>query len=147
MKFSGHNDLLGNGTELEGKLICDGDIRINGHFSGEISVNGTLSIGEEGFVEANIHAPYVAIGGGFHGNITADKRVEILPPAKVYGDIEAPSVVLEKGAIFEGNCRMLEAKSNKEDKALRLIKSDEPLIDPPTGSGDLEETGSPEAIS
>jgi cytoskeletal protein CcmA (bactofilin family) len=127
MKMSGLNDLMRNGTEFEGKLKCAGDIRIDGHFSGEISVNGTLSIGEGTLVEADIYAPYVVIGGDFHGNIIAERRVEILPPAKIYGEIEAPSVILHDGAIFEGNCRMREANGDEEDRALELIKSDRPL--------------------
>ena len=98
--MSGSNDVIGNGTDFEGKLKCAGDIRIDGNFNGEISVNGTLSIGEGGLVEADIYAPFVVIGGRFRGNIFAETRVEILTPANVYGEIEAHSVILQDGAIF-----------------------------------------------
>jgi len=132
---------MGNGTKFEGKLKSAGDIRIDGNFNGEISIDGTLSIGESGLVEADIYAPFVVISGRFRGNIFAGKRVEILPPANVCGEIEAPSVILEDGAIFEGDCRMRDTDTNEENRALELVKSDEPLSGPPTGSGDVEETG------
>ena len=147
MKMSKFNDLIGKGTNFEGKLESAGDIRIDGRFNGEISVSGTLSIGEGGFVEADIHAPFVVIGGRFRGNIFAEERVEILPPANVCGEIETPSVVLQDGAIFDGNCRMREATVDEENKALELIKSDRCLADMFPRPANLEETGSPEAIS
>jgi len=141
MKMSRLNNLLGNGTKFEGKLKSAGDIRVDGNFNGEISINGTLSIGESGLVEGDIHAPLVVISGRFRGNIFAETRVEILPPANVYGEIEAPTIILQDGAIFEGNCRMRDTDTNEENRALELVKSDEPLIGPPTGSGDVEQTG------
>jgi cytoskeletal protein CcmA (bactofilin family) len=147
MKMAGLNDLVGNGTKFEGKLKSGADIRIDGHFNGEISINGTLSIGESGLVEADIYAPFVVIGGRFRGNIFAERRVEILPPANVYGEIEAPSVILQDGAIFEGKCRRREVSGDEEYRALEPSQTGEPLIDSPTVSGVLEEDGSPKTIS
>ena len=147
MKMSGLNDLIGNGTKFEGKLKSAGDIRIDGHFNGEISINGTLSIGESGLVEADIYAPFVVISGRFRGNVFPATRVEILPPANVYGEIEAPSVILQDGAIFEGNCRRREATGDEQDKALEPSQTDELLVDSPTVSGDMQEDESPKAIS
>jgi len=147
MKISKFSDLIGKGTNFEGKLESAGDIRIDGRFNGKISVSGTLSVGESGLVEADIHAPFVVIGGRFRGNIFAEERVEILPQANVYGEIETPSVVLQDGAIFEGNCRMREASVDEKNKALELIKSDRSLANMFPRSGDLKGTGSPEAIS
>ena len=146
MKMSKLNDLIGNGTNFEGKLESAGDIRIDGRFNGEISVNGTLSIGDSGLVEADIHAPFVVIGGRFRGNIFAEKRVEILPPANVSGEIEAPSVILQDGAIFEGNCRMREATVDEKDRALELIKSDRSREGTLPREGTWEKTGVPKSI-
>jgi len=97
---------LGKGTEFEGKLTFHGSTRIDGHFKGEISTDGNLIISEQGLVEANIHASHIVISGEVHGNITADQRVDIHAPAKVFGDIKAPSVVIDEGVIFEGRTRM-----------------------------------------
>jgi cytoskeletal protein CcmA (bactofilin family) len=101
---------LGKGTEFEGKLTFHGTIRIDGHFKGEIAAGGNLIVGEEGLVEADVQVGYIDISGEVHGNIVAEQRVEIRAPGKVFGDIQAPSVVIGEGVIFEGKTQMYQAK-------------------------------------
>ena len=105
---------LGKDTEFEGKLTFHGTIRIDGHFKGEISADGNLIVGEEGVIEANIHVSYIIIRGEIHGNIIADHRVDIRVPGKVFGNIQAPAVVIDEGVIFEGQTRMYQAKDTGE---------------------------------
>lgn len=105
---------LGKGTEFEGKLTFHGTIRIDGHFKGEITAGGNLIVGEEGLVEADVQVGYIDISGEVHGNIVADQRVEIRAPGKVFGDIQAPSVVIGEGVIFEGKTQMYQAKQIAE---------------------------------
>jgi cytoskeletal protein CcmA (bactofilin family) len=97
---------LGKGTEFEGKLTFHGITRIDGHFKGDILTDGHLIVSEQGLVEADVHASSIIISGEVHGNISADQRVDIHAPAKVFGDIQAPSVVIDEGVIFEGRTRM-----------------------------------------
>ena len=103
-------NFLGRGTEFEGKLAFRGIMRIDGHYIGEISAGGNLIIGEEGMIEANVHASSIIISGEVHGNVIADQRVDIHPPGKVFGDIQAPAVVIDEGVIFEGKTQMYQAK-------------------------------------
>ena len=105
---------LGKGTEFEGKLTFHGTIRIDGHFKGEIAAGGNLIVGEEGLVEADVQVGYIDISGEVHGNISAEQRVEIRAPGKVFGDIQAPSVVIGEGVIFEGKTQMYQAKQLAE---------------------------------
>ena len=123
------HDFIGDGTEFEGKLQCEGDIRIDGQFKGELHVSGTLTVGADAIIEADIYAPHIAIAGKIHGNIFAEKRLEILAPAKVLGKIEAPKVLIDDGAVFEGSCRMSQAR-DVEARGLALVKSDGSLSDP-----------------
>jgi cytoskeletal protein CcmA (bactofilin family) len=107
---------LGKGAEYEGKLTFHGTVRIDGHFRGEISANGTLIVGESAMVEADIHVPHIIISGEIHGNIIADNRIEIDPVGKAFGDIQAPSLVINEGGIFEGNCRMYREEEPSDRK-------------------------------
>jgi cytoskeletal protein CcmA (bactofilin family) len=99
--------LLGRGTGFEGKLTFEGRIRIDGEFSGEIFSEGVLIVGEGAQVRAEIEVGTLIVrGGSVWGEIRATELVEIYAPARVYGNIRAPQVFLDKGVIFEGNCSM-----------------------------------------
>jgi cytoskeletal protein CcmA (bactofilin family) len=98
-------------SEIEGKYTFSGTVMLNGKFSGEISSNDTLIIGEKGVVNATVHAGIVLVNGEVRGNILGGERVELRGTARVYGDVEAPVVVVEEGVLFEGHCRMTKGRS------------------------------------
>ena len=101
---------LGKGTRFEGKLRFQGTLRIDGHFKGEISTEGNLIVGEEALVEGELKVSYASVSGEVHGNITAEQRVDLRAPSKVFGNIQSPAVVMEEGVIFEGTTKMYQAK-------------------------------------
>ena len=82
--------LFGKDTEFEGTLKFYGTIRIDGHFKGEILGEGNLIVGEEATIESDIHVSNVLNTGLIQGNVIADKKIEILSPGRVLGNIEAP---------------------------------------------------------
>jgi len=100
------NALLGWGTEFEGKLTFEGAVRVDGKFTGEVQSNGMLIIGEKAVVRAEIQAGIVLVHGEAHGKISAKSRIEAYPPARIYGDIYSPVLVLGEGVIFEGTAHM-----------------------------------------
>ena len=102
--------LLGENTVFEGKLSFHGTVRIDGHFKGDISSDGTLVIGERGIIEADINSKCVVVSGEVHGNINAGSSIEILAKGKVYGNIFTSSLIIHEGVIFEGSCRMDKTK-------------------------------------
>ncbi len=105
----GFNAILDRGSEFEGKLTFEGTVRIDGKFKGEIISDANLVVGESGKVEADIHVDCISISGEVKGNVNARTKVEIHPPAVVYGNIETPSLIVEQGVIFQGNCSMEKA--------------------------------------
>ncbi len=100
------NALLGQGSEFEGKLSFEGTVRIDGKFTGEIRTNDTLVIGEGARVQAEIIAGSVMVNGEVQGNIMAKSLIELHQPAKVRGNLQAPTLSIEKGVMFEGTCKM-----------------------------------------
>lgn len=100
------NALLGKGSEFEGKLAFEGKVRIDGNFTGEISTNDLLQIGDGAKVAAEISCGTIIVEGEITGNIKAAQAVELRRPAKVHGDITTPSLVIEKGVVFEGKSHM-----------------------------------------
>jgi cytoskeletal protein CcmA (bactofilin family) len=74
---------------------------------GTLSSDDTLVLGEHAAVEGHIHGNFVIISGRFDGTIHARGRVEIQPNAIVTGEVHSPCLVIEPGAIFDGQCHML----------------------------------------
>jgi cytoskeletal protein CcmA (bactofilin family) len=97
--------LLGEDTEFNGSLKFYGTIRIDGNFSGEIQGEGTLVVGEKGRLESNVRVSQIDVSGEVKGNIVADQKIELRPSGRVSGDILSPTVIINEGAVFDGNCR------------------------------------------
>jgi cytoskeletal protein CcmA (bactofilin family) len=98
---------VGNGTELTGEANFKGMLRVDGHLSGKVhSDEGTLIVSTNGVIDANVEVAIAQIHGTVNGDITATKRIEMGRVARVTGNIQTPSLIIEQGAIFEGGCRM-----------------------------------------
>ena len=100
---------LGSQTEFTGKLCFSGVVHLDGTFHGEIISRGTLVVGSESVVTAQIYSNILKIAGEVHGDLTASEKIELYPPAKVYGNIRTPSLVVEEGVIFEGTCQNVDS--------------------------------------
>src|SRR6266545_4501591 len=100
------NALLGHGSEFEGKLTFEGTVRIDGKFTGTIVSGDVLVVGEGAKISAEITCGTVIVHGEVQGNIRAKSLVELHQPARVHGNLETPSLVIEKGVFFEGQCKM-----------------------------------------
>jgi len=103
---SGAHTILGQEASFDGKLVFQGQVRIDGKFAGEIETEDTVTIAKSGEVNANVHVGTLKLHGTLRGNVRAKKLVELHPPARMYGDIETPQLVIHAGVIFEGSCRM-----------------------------------------
>jgi cytoskeletal protein CcmA (bactofilin family) len=120
---------VGGGTVVTGEANFKAMMRVDGHLSGRISSSsGTLIVGANGKVDANIEVAVACIHGTINGDIIATQRLELGRAAKVNGNIQTPSLVIEQGAVFEGTCKMLKM-TEAVDKAKRDKKSvdDQPL--------------------
>lgn len=106
---------VGNSTALTGEANFKGMLRIDGRLTGRItSQDGTLLVGTNGQVDADIEVAVATINGTVNGDIIATERLEMGRAAHVKGNIQTPSLMIEQGAIFEGSCRMTQLKESKE---------------------------------
>ena len=103
---------LEKGVRIEGRLECPGTFRIDSTFKGDLISEETLILGENAVVGGQIHGNYVVIAGRFEGTIQARGKVEIQPKAIVTGEIHTPCLVIEPGAVFDGQCHMLSRAQN-----------------------------------
>src|SRR5512138_1572787 len=100
------NALLGRGSEFEGKLTFEGTVRIDGKFTGSIVTKDVLVVGEGAVVSAEIDCGTIIVHGQIIGNVKARQAVELHSPARVKGNIETPSLMIEKGVTFDGQTKM-----------------------------------------
>ena len=113
------NAFMGAETFFEGKLTYTGAVRLDGRFKGVIRSDDTLIVGDTGRIEGEIHVGITIIQGEVVGNVYGKERVELHHPGRMIGNITAPIVVMDEGAVFEGNCKMKkkeDIKGKKDEK-------------------------------
>lgn len=98
--------MLGAGSVFEGKLHFEGQVRIDGTFTGEITTTDLLVIGEGAKVSATINCGSVEVKGDITGTINASDSITLRSTARVQADISTPSLTIDKGAVLDGNSRM-----------------------------------------
>jgi cytoskeletal protein CcmA (bactofilin family) len=110
------NAFMGAETFFEGKLTYTGAVRLDGRFKGVIRSDDTLIVGETGRIEGELHVGITIIQGEMVGNVYGKERVELHHPGRMIGNITAPVVIMDEGAVFEGNCKMKKKEEKKETK-------------------------------
>ena len=105
------NGFLDKGSTFRGDLEFEDTMRVDGKFFGKIISKNELIVGESAQVEGEISVGNVAISGEVKGKITATGRIEIHRGGRVFCDIETAALIIEEGAVFEGNCGMKKDKS------------------------------------
>ncbi len=119
---------VGHGTSLSGETSFQKMLRVDGQLTGRItSDDGTLIVGTSGQVDANIIVATAVINGKVNGDIIATKKLQLVRTAQVVGNIQAPRLVIEDGALVEGNCSMIKSKevprkAKDESQLLQLDK-------------------------
>lgn len=112
---------------VEGNVKFSGPInlRLNGKFEGELETKGVLIIGEKADVKAKtIKGDTITIAGRVKGDIISSKRLELSATARVIGNIEAPILVIQEGAMLKGGCQMpVEDAEHKEGASKKKKES------------------------
>lgn len=89
------------------------NLRINGSFEGRLDTKGSLTIGENANIRADIRGEEIVVAGKVTGNIIAEKELRILSKAHIVGDVTTPVLGVETGAVFQGKCQMLNHPAQK----------------------------------
>lgn len=102
--LTGQDDFtfLGKDVVFKGILTLEGNIRVDGRLEGELRSTGTLIVGEHAVIRGNIMAGVLITSGKINGDVIASKKIKILKPGIVIGDIRTPAISIEAGAFFHG---------------------------------------------
>ena len=113
-KLSG---FVGHGTSLTGDTSFQMMLRVDGQLTGTVtSEGGTLIVGNNGQLDANVSVGIAQVNGTINGDVVATEKIQLGRTARVVGNITTPKLVIEDGAVFEGGCTMLKAREAQEKK-------------------------------
>jgi cytoskeletal protein CcmA (bactofilin family) len=99
--------VIGEDTVLEtAKLVSKSSVQISGQFNGAIEVSASLVVGETGKMNGNIKSNFVLVAGEIVGNMDVSQQVHLTKTARITGDIECASIVIDEGAYLDGSCKM-----------------------------------------
>jgi cytoskeletal protein CcmA (bactofilin family) len=103
------NAFLGAATVYTGKLNFQGVVRIDGVFNGEIESEGMLIVGKDARIEGRLHVNELVLSGNFIGEAAVAHRATIHKTGVFTGTMHAKALVLEEGAMLEGEIHMRNA--------------------------------------
>ena len=107
---------LVHGTNVEGSLQADKDIRIDGTLRGSLQCKGKVIIGPTGYIVGDITCENAVIEGRFEGVLIVGDVLHVKETAKIEGDVSTSKLVVQPGSIFNVKCKM-GAQSGSSRKA------------------------------
>ena len=116
------DSLIGAGTTIEGDISFTGGLRVDGHIKGNVTATGTkpgtLVLSELAKVEGQIDVAHVVVNGTVAGPVRASEYVELLPKARVTGNVSYKSIEIHVGAIVMG--QLIYENAQKSDKVVEF---------------------------
>ena len=111
-KYRANATTVAKDTAFSGTLKSDGNLCIEGNFDGELEASATVFVAETANVKANIRATDVIVAGTIEGTVHAGDRFQAMPSARVSGEINSKTLVVEQGSRV--NCQF--AMKAREEK-------------------------------
>ena len=98
--------VVGASVKIEGDLVSEGDIRVEGSVVGKIKTSKNLYVGSASHIEADIDAVNAVIAGQVKGEIKIKDSLLLQETGKVSGNISCVKLSITEGAKFTGSCAM-----------------------------------------
>lgn len=108
MAVKGENEItqIGNSVTIKGDIMGKSDVRVAGNVNGSINIEGELITEKSGHIEGEIKTISAVIAGTIKGNIDCSEKLILESTSQFVGNIKTKQLVIQEGAIFQGNCQM-----------------------------------------
>jgi cytoskeletal protein CcmA (bactofilin family) len=106
-ELSNLSNIIGKGTTLVGNIESLGNIRIEGRIIGGVKSKSKIALGPSSYVEGDIITQKAEISGEVRGKIEISELLILKPSAVISGKIITNNIIVESGAVFNGNCKMV----------------------------------------
>lgn len=106
--------LIGAGSTMNGDIVANNSLLINGVVTGNVSTESTIRVGTTGIIKGDVKARSAIIGGVIEGNLDTEESTILGAQSRLMGDLRTTRLKIEEGATFEGRCVMLKVESEDE---------------------------------
>lgn len=107
-EYSKEIGVISQGMKVEGNIFSKGNLRVDGKIIGNITVEGSLVVGETAEIKGDLKTNNIILNGRFEGTIVASEKIVLGTKAIVKGDLASKTLVMEEGTRFDGKSRMSE---------------------------------------
>jgi cytoskeletal protein CcmA (bactofilin family) len=105
--------IIGESISVKGRMVSREELQLNGELHGELEMDGRLTVGVKGKIDANVKAREVIVAGSMKGNVEAAERLVLRKGAHLEGDVKTAGIVIEDGAYFKGGIDITGAAAGK----------------------------------
>ncbi len=109
---SNEMNFIGKGTYVEGQIVAESNLRIDGKVKGKVITKNLLTIGPHGEIDGEIQAKDAVVGGKIKGIVKIANKIELESKAQLIGDLKTKVLVIDEGAVFHGNSVMGEQSAD-----------------------------------
>jgi cytoskeletal protein CcmA (bactofilin family) len=99
-------NMVGTGTLVKGDITSDGDLRVDGRIHGNVNSKSKIALGASAEIIGNAIARSADISGKIEGDLEIAETLFLRATAKITGNIKTSKIIIESGAVFNGNCYM-----------------------------------------
>lgn len=96
--------VIGENSAFEGTLEVNGNLRVDGKFSGKLKVSETLQVGKTGYIDAEVKTRSAVVAGTIKGNLNASDKISLQSGSRLEGEMVTSKLVIEEGVSFQGSC-------------------------------------------
>jgi cytoskeletal protein CcmA (bactofilin family) len=144
--------LVDRHSTFDGNFRSQRDLRVEGELKGNVTCEGTLFVSEGATIAATVEAEHITVAGELSGEIRCRGRFQILPSGKVRANVSTGSLVIQEGAIYEGQLEMAGIERStlrpiRPRSSVTAVGSDPGQSERQPGNGTtyIRRLGSPEA--
>ena len=104
---------IGNAVQVNGDIIGKTDVRIAGKVHGNVLVDGELVLAS---IEGDVKCSAALLAGSIKGNVECKGKLFLQDNAQIIGNVKAEQLIINEGAVFQGNCEMTNILKKGKDK-------------------------------
>tara|TARA_B100000614_G_C14524415_1_gene483955 strand:- start:914 stop:1303 length:390 start_codon:yes stop_codon:yes gene_type:complete len=106
MNNTNQQNMITQGTSIDGNIKSQGDFRVEGNLKGDINTTGKIVVGKTGVINGSIIAESADFEGSFAGKLKLTGMLTLRSSAYIEGDVEITKLSVEPGATFNATCVM-----------------------------------------